>query len=129
MEPKARVLLAEDDADQSEILAELLEQEGYEVAVARDGKALLSELARGPDLLLLDVVGVTNPAVFATLREMPSRPAVVLVSADFRLTQLAREVNADGCVAKPYELVELLDAIEAAVARRRARLERVAARP
>jgi two-component system alkaline phosphatase synthesis response regulator PhoP len=57
MEPKARILIADDEPDILDIVGFNLEREGYEVATARDGNEAL-EIARKikPDLIILDVM-------------------------------------------------------------------------
>jgi len=55
-QPEARVLLADDSADEREALAHLLRQAGYQVDEADDGEAAILFLKRQlPDLLLLDL--------------------------------------------------------------------------
>jgi two-component system response regulator CpxR len=117
-ERRYRVLLAEDDPAQREILQELLELEGYEVATAGDPAELVRQLDKCPDALLLDVVGMTNPSILRTLRCTPWRPAVLLVSGDQALPKLAQWVGADGFVAKPYDIHQLLDRLREAIDRR-----------
>ncbi|MBI3053922.1 MAG: response regulator, partial [Betaproteobacteria bacterium] len=51
------ILIAEDSATQREQLQHLLEERGYKVAVAADGKeALASALRRKPALIISDVL-------------------------------------------------------------------------
>lgn len=120
-ETRGVLLLGEDDQDQSEVLTEFLQQEGYRVLNASCAEEVIKRLSEGPDVVLLDLVGVASPEVFQALNAMPSRPAVVLVSADSRLPERARELSAEGYLPKPYELDELLETIEAV--RRRAQRE------
>lgn len=52
-----KVLLVEDDEILADVLHQKLKHEGYEVALARDGKAGLERMrALKPDLVLLDIV-------------------------------------------------------------------------
>ena len=52
-----RVLLVEDDRDIITLLEQVLTQEGFDVAVARDGLEGLLQLQSGrPDLALLDIM-------------------------------------------------------------------------
>ena len=53
-----RILLVEDNALNQELARDLLESEGHEVAIARDGREFRERLARGGpiDLVLLDIL-------------------------------------------------------------------------
>lgn len=55
--PRKPVLVVEDDDDARAAIAEILEGEGYEVAVAANGREALSELQHlpPPSLILLDL--------------------------------------------------------------------------
>jgi len=111
------ILLAEDDPHQRELLQEVLEYEGYQVLVASEPAEVLAQLSRGPEVLLLDVEGVTSPEVTRAL-DSSRRPAVLLVSADPRLPAIARALGADGYVCKPVELEALLQIVRALSTRR-----------
>jgi CheY-like chemotaxis protein len=105
---KALVLVGEDDSAQRDILTEVLELEGYRVLTAEDSSSMLRHLQRQPDAVLLDIVGVSNREVMAAVRALPWPPAVLLLSGDSQLPELARRMNADAFLAKPYELDVLL---------------------
>lgn len=54
---KKRILLIEDETDLRELYSSLLEEEGYEVEVAADGKTGLQKIRQGGyDLVLLDIM-------------------------------------------------------------------------
>ena len=121
---KGRILVGEDDPDQRSILSELLSQEGFEVTVAASAPEVVERLLQAPDVLLLDVAGVVNPAVLRAIDAQPARPAVVLLSADSQLAQWARRLKADAHLAKPLDLGDLLATV-AAVLRGRLLAQRV----
>jgi CheY-like chemotaxis protein len=112
------ILLVEDDFDVREALAETLREEGYAVDCACDGEEALEYLRGGhrPGLILLDLmmprmsgsefrmVQKVDPA----LSDLP----VVLLSADSRMEDKARVLEADGAIRKPIDLPELLATIE-----------------
>lgn len=51
-----RILIADDDDSLREVLREILQREGFEVALAPDGASTLkAALAEAPDLLVLDM--------------------------------------------------------------------------
>lgn len=52
-----KILIAEDESDIREAMAEAIRQAGYEVSEAEDGEVALSKaLSEHPDLILLDLV-------------------------------------------------------------------------
>jgi DNA-binding response OmpR family regulator len=117
---RQRILLAEDDEAQREILSELLEFEGYDVVTAATPDEVLRSLASDPpDAILLDVWGVSSPNVLTTLQRMPGRPACVLVSGDGTAGQLAARIGAEDFLAKPYDVEALLCRLRNAIDRRR----------
>ncbi len=84
---RRRVLLADDDTDLRQRLRGLLEEEGWAVGEAADGRAALAELAdRPPDLILLDLL-MPGMDGFEFLDELRRRgagsvPVVVLTAKD-----------------------------------------------
>ena len=112
------ILLVEDDFDVREALAETLREEGYAVDCACDGEEALEYLRDGhrPGLILLDLMMPRMSGsefrmvqkVDPSLRDLP----VVLLSADSRMEDKARALEADGAIRKPIDLPELLATIE-----------------
>jgi two-component system, cell cycle response regulator len=116
-----RILLVEDDPGVAESLADVLEEEGYVVQHARDGRDSVAwALSTRPDLVLLDVNLPSQDgfAVAAQLRQSPiaSDVPIIFISARgdlpvrVRLLQLAHV----DFVAKPFSGAELLTRIEQA---------------
>ncbi|MBZ4419094.1 response regulator [Myxococcus sp. RHSTA-1-4] len=111
--PRRAVLVVEDDEDIRAAIAEILEGEGYEVAIAANGGEALDELEhlRRPCLILLDLMmPVMNGHEFlARIQDMPRMRGVpVLV-----LTAVSTEAppGARGLLRKPFIVEELLDAV------------------
>jgi CheY-like chemotaxis protein len=112
--PRRSVLVVEDDEDIRAAIAEILEGEGYEVAIAANGSEALEELQhmRRPCIILLDLMmPVMNGHEFlARIRETPRMQRVpVLV-----LTAVSTEAppGARGLLRKPFIVEELLDAVQ-----------------
>jgi CheY-like chemotaxis protein/anti-sigma regulatory factor (Ser/Thr protein kinase) len=80
-----KILVADDDRATRHILSNLLENAGFKVTVAVDGKAALKKLrAYKFDLLLTDVwmPGMNGLELMARLREQPERPRTVVMTSD-----------------------------------------------
>ena len=110
------VLLAEDDQDQRELLAEVLEFEGYRVLQAENATRVVEQLSKAPDALLMDLHGISTPEVSAALQKIQPRPAVMVLSADRQLQVAAKQLGADAFLAKPYDLDELLAKLQVVLA-------------
>ena len=115
----ARILLVEDDTAIRQTLAEVLEDEGYEVACAANGAEALAHLTRSavPSLILLDLtMPVMDGWTFRSVqREDPrlARIPTVVVSANHTADRRTVDVlAADAFLAKPFDLDSLMDTIE-----------------
>jgi CheY-like chemotaxis protein len=112
------ILLVEDDFDVREALAETLREEGYAVDCACDGEEALEYLRCGhrPGLILLDLMMPRmSGSEFRMVQKIDpglSHLPVVLLSADSRMEDKARALQADGAIRKPIDLRELLSTIE-----------------
>jgi len=117
MPPSLRILLVEDDPNIRRDVAEVLGEEGYVVDQAANGfEALERARASRPDVVLLDLYlplmdGWTLRNELRALH--PDRePAIVVLSTDRYAQEEARYLGAQGCLAKPFELDDLLDVLE-----------------
>ncbi|MCZ7425747.1 response regulator transcription factor [Micromonospora sp. WMMA1949] len=107
----ARILVAEDDRKQSELLRAYLEHEGHHVYVVADGKSALDRCrSNPPDLVVLDVMMplVDGLDVCRILRAESDVPIMLLTA---RSTEddmlLGLDLGADDYVTKPYSPREL----------------------
>ena len=122
----ARILVAEDDEDVGRFVEVHLRTEGFEVHRARDGRAAIADALRlVPDLVLLDVSMpfVDGYAVCAALRDDPRTSAAPIIMVTARTQSADKveglEVGADDYVTKPFDPVELVARIHAALRRSR----------
>jgi DNA-binding response OmpR family regulator len=109
-----RILLVEDDLELRDILQDILEDEGYDVIPAADGRQAL-EYLRGtrsgddaPALLILDLMMpiVSGWQVLEALNlDRSLQMPVIVVSASGR----ARPDGVTAYLRKPFDLYELLD--------------------
>jgi AmiR/NasT family two-component response regulator len=120
--PRAKVLIAEDEAIIRLDLKEMLEEEGLDVVgEASDGEAAL-RLARErkPDLVIMDVKMPGMDGLTAAEHINSESLAAVLILTAFsqrELVQRAAEAGAMGYLVKPFQKSDLMPAIDIALAR------------
>ena len=101
----ARILLADNDIELSDMLVDYLSEEGFEVDVAHDGDAALTKALANPyDLLILDVM-MPNRNGFDVLRELRAQsllPVLMLTARGDDVDSIVGlELGADDYLAKP----------------------------
>jgi CheY-like chemotaxis protein len=114
---KARVLVADDEPNTTELVGLMLGFCGYEVCRAFDGAQAL-DLARSerPDLVLLDVMmprmdGCEVSRALKKDPELADIPVILFSSADEREIRW-RAAGADAFLQKPFDLLRLPDLLE-----------------
>lgn len=114
-----RILVVEDDNDVRFLVSEELEQHGYVVAQARNGLEALAAVAEEwPNVILLDMrMPIMDGWRFVSeLRKRYGRVApLVVMTAAANAGERAREVEANGWLAKPFELDAVVEAVEQAM--------------
>ncbi len=115
----ARILLVEDDADVRATLAELLEEEGYEVVCATNGAEALAELdaPAAPSAILLDLaMPVMDGWTFRSRQRSDPRLAAiptVVISANLSSDAGAMgRLGADAVLPKPFDLGRLVETLQ-----------------
>ncbi|EKF23733.1 putative transcriptional regulatory protein pdtaR [Mycolicibacterium hassiacum DSM 44199] len=117
-----RVLVAEDEALIRMDLAEMLREEGYEiVGEAGDGQEAV-ELAESlrPDLVIMDVKMPRRDGIDAAQEIASERIAPIVILTAFsqrELVERARDAGAMAYLVKPFNINDLVPAIELAVSR------------
>lgn len=114
-----RILIIEDNAEVRENTAEILELANYEVATAENGKTGVElALKIKPDLVVCDIMMpvLDGYGVYHLLNKHPETSSIPFIfltakseKADFRK---GMEMGADDYITKPFDGIELLDAIE-----------------
>jgi CheY-like chemotaxis protein len=112
------VLIVEDDAATRDALSLILEDEGFRVTTAANGREAF-DLLQGsyrPELILLDLMmPVMDGWQFRDFqRRHPSLESipVVVLSADGNVRQKARAIGAAGFLQKPVEIEDLLGTLQ-----------------
>ena len=116
-----RVLVVEDEESYSDALAYMLRKEGFEVAIAADGNAALTEFDRnGADIVLLDLMlpGISGTEVCRTIRQTSNVPVIMVSAKDDEIDKVVGlELGADDYITKPYSPRELVAGIRAVLRR------------
>lgn len=114
------ILIADDEPNIVISLEFLLKREGYEVAVAHDGKQALEQIrARRPDLVILDVMMPQRNGfeVCQDLRLDPEFKAlrIMMLTAKGRDTEVSKglALGADAYMTKPFATRELIAKVKA----------------
>jgi two-component system cell cycle response regulator DivK len=114
----SKILYIEDHPAQRDIMAQMLELSGYQVAVASDGiEGLEQAHAWNPDLVLMDL-RMPRMDGFEAIRELRKDPntaeiPIIAISAwaSAKHKERALEAGADEHFTKPVDLSRLLDTI------------------
>ncbi|MCK6590698.1 MAG: response regulator transcription factor [Polyangiaceae bacterium] len=116
-----KVLLIDDDTRLHELLASYLKQNGFQVAVAEDGRKGLAALEAGAfDAVLLDVMmpGMDGIEVVKRIRNKSRIPVLMLTAkGDETDRVVGLELGADDYIAKPFSPRELLARLRAVLRR------------
>lgn len=116
-----RILIAEDDADISNLLALYLKSEGYEVDIYENGAlALEGARERMPDLAILDVMmpKMDGYELTSALRELSDLPILILSARDQVNDKiLGLNFGADDYIAKPFNPLEIVARVRALLRR------------
>jgi AmiR/NasT family two-component response regulator len=118
-----RVVIAEDEAIIRLDLKEILLDEGYDVVgeTGRGDEAVDLVREHHPDLVILDVKmpGSDGLAAARAIRDLELKVAVLILTAFSQRTLIdeARDAGVAAYLVKPFQRIELMPAIDQAVAR------------
>jgi DNA-binding response OmpR family regulator len=115
------ILVVDDEPRLLAFLRSELKASGYQVSVAQDGKsALRAAAARGPDLVILDVMlpDMDGFEVCRRLRETSSVPILMLTARTNDTDKVeGLDAGADDYLTKPFSTSELLARVRALLRR------------
>lgn len=105
------ILVVDDEVHSRETLRDFLEDEGYEVMVARDGNDALAKLhANRPSLLILDLImpGMNGNTLYEEMQKSPqlAKIPVVVTTSDPSRAPLGVPT-----LGKPLKLAHLLSLV------------------
>lgn len=118
-----RVVIAEDEAIIRLDLKEILQDEGYDVVgeTGRGDHAVELVQEHRPDLVILDIKmpGSDGLAAARAIRDLDLKVAVLILTAfsQRNLIDEARDAGVAAYLVKPFQRIELIPAIDQAVAR------------
>jgi CheY-like chemotaxis protein len=120
---QSRVLVVEDDVGTAEAIRAILQDEGYAVEVATDGRQALERVGETrPDVVLMDLMmpvmdGWQACQALQAQEQTRRIPVIVMTVSQQYLPDIG--VPHAGVLAKPFELEEILVAVADAVKRGR----------
>jgi len=113
------ILVVDDDAGIRDSLADLLDDEGYQVVTASDGRDGLAKLRQlngsRPCVILLDLMMpvMNGPQFYAEQQRDPQLASipVVVISADANVRAKAAQFGGE-YLAKPVKIEQVLDVVQ-----------------
>lgn len=113
-----RIIVAEDDDINRELILEVLSDEGYEVIGASDGIELIKyALEKKPDLIITDIQmpnmsGDTTVSMIESYNDLASVPIIIMTGMsrqDFNKLGISRDIKV---LFKPLDLSELKNLVK-----------------
>lgn len=119
---KAKILVVDDNPHILEAVALVLDTEGYEVKTITKSEEVEKEITiYHPDLILLDLLlsGRNGEEITKVLKKDPKTQniPIIIISAHPTAEKTAKDAGADGFIAKPFDIAELLNQISSFLAR------------
>jgi len=112
-----RILVVDDDESLRWVTQAQLQQSGYQVDAAANGKEALSAIHENPpDLVITDLMmpGLSGVEVTRAIREQGTTPVLVLSVREHERSKVeALDAGADDYVTKPFGIEELLARVRA----------------
>jgi len=118
---RACILVVEDEARLRELVRLYLERAGYEVREAADGREALDEFDRDPpDLVVVDLMlpRLQGEALIRAIRDVSEVPVLIASAKRSDVERIAGlRLGADDYLAKPYNIHELVERVNAILRR------------
>jgi DNA-binding response OmpR family regulator len=114
---RKRILLVDDDPEIVESMRTVLEANGYQTLVARDGNQGLAMVEReDPDLVILDMM-MPKRSGFLVLewlrrnRRVPTRVIMITANEGSRHKAYAEMLGVDDYIRKPFAMDRLIESV------------------
>ncbi|MEO8956227.1 MAG: response regulator [Ktedonobacteraceae bacterium] len=115
------ILVVDDDHNLRQTIQWVLEEEGFSVSSAADGQEAVEQaMAQQPGLVILDMgLPLLNGSEVAAQVHARYGAAVpiILITADGQAEEKSRRVRATSFLRKPFDIDDLVDAVQQALAR------------
>lgn len=115
MDMGKHIFIIDDDVAILEVIQIILKDAGYTTTVVGEGDVLKRISSERPDLILLDIwmSGLDGTQIARTLKQNESTSSIpiIMISANNEGVRLAKKSGADGFIAKPFEIDELLNVV------------------
>lgn len=129
MNETLKILVADDDPEIVRLIGDSLEDEGYEVLTAYDGKQVLEQLDRSEvSLIILDVMmpEMDGLEVCRKIRNEIAIPIILLSAKSREIDKVVGlEVGADDYLTKPFSVNELVARVKAHLRREKRNVKAV----
>lgn len=110
------IVVADDDQDILALLVAVLEDAGFAVTPAVGKQTVETVEEQHPDLVMLDynMPEMDGVQVARRIRSNAATRAtpIVAMSAEYQVERVCRQMGADGCLPKPFEIDDLLAVVE-----------------
>ena len=123
MMARPKILCIEDDPETVELLVEVLQDEGFDTVVARDGREGVEKFSERPNLILCDVdmPHMSGFGVLQQLREsigqLRSIPFLFITAYGSRESHVqARRLGCDDFITKPLDFPLLIEIVRSRLA-------------
>ena len=116
----SKILLVDDDIELTDLLAEVLRLDSFEVEIANNGQDALDELNSSHQLVLLDVMMpvLNGIETLKKIRQTSNVPVMMLTARGEEIDRvLGLELGADDYLPKPFNDRELVARIKAILRR------------
>jgi CheY-like chemotaxis protein len=125
MTSSTRILIVDDEKPIVTLLAQTFEQEGHEVATAKDGIDCMNQMAAfRPDVVVMDIMMPKLDGVDTTrlIRRNPNYTDTLIVALSARSDEETRErmkkAGANVFMRKPFVIAKLIDRVSSLLAAR-----------
>jgi len=115
------ILVVDDDPQLRQLMRWALEDGGFQVETAADGRDALDRIAQAPPRVVVLDVTLPGPDGFAVADALRARGAervpIVMITADGSAAEKAARMRAFAYLRKPFDMAALIAAIHQALGR------------
>ncbi|MHB1177494.1 MAG: response regulator [Daejeonella sp.] len=115
---KGKILIVDDDLDILEVIGLILEEEGFQVELMRNGKDIFEHISNfHPDLIILDVMlgNMDGREICNSIKntKITHHIPVIMISATHNMDQfIKKNCKPDDFLAKPFDIINLIHKVE-----------------